>query len=533
MTRSPFPDPIREAIAAGGLHLDASELTRDATLEADVCIVGTGAGGGITADILSDAGLKVVLIEEGMLRSSRDFRMLESEAYADLYQESAARRTADKAIGILQGRTVGGSTTVNWTTSFRTPPATLAFWRERFGLAELTDTHMQGWFERAERLTNIIDSPFPPNENNAILERGGQKLGIRIERIRRNVKGCYDLGYCGMGCPTNAKQSMLVTTLPAALRRGAVLVTRARAERLTYWGEFAQTLECSALTGTGYARGPHRISVRARHFVLAAGAIGSPAVLLRSRTPDPHRRLGKRTFLHPSLISGAAMPRPVEAWAGAPQTTYSDHYLDAQPIDGPMGFKLEVPPVHPLLYAIIVNAFGERHHERMLALRHTHVAIALCRDGFHPESAGGVVRLGSDGHPVLDYRLNAYFFDAARRALLAMAEIQFAAGAQAVYPVDERIDGFTRWAEAKRVLSTLDLRPYTTRVASAHVMGGCGMARDPREGVVDVDGRHHQIGNLHVIDGSVFPTSIGANPQLSIYALAWRNAARLAVQVRR
>ncbi len=533
MSASVFPDPIREAIAAGGLHLDASELTKDAVLEADVCIIGTGAGGGITADILTDAGLKVVLIEEGPLRSSRDFRMLEREAYPELYQESASRKTRDKAIGILQGRTVGGSTTVNWTTSFRTPHETLAFWRERFGLTELTDEHMAGWFARAEALTNIIDSPYPPNENNAILERGGQKIGIRVERIRRNVKGCYNLGYCGMGCPTNAKQSMLVTTLPAALRRGAVLVTRARADRLVFWGEYAQSLDCVGLRGTGYDAGPWRLTVKARHFVLSAGAIGSPALLLRSRAPDPHKRLGRRTFLHPSLISGAAMPNPVEAWSGAPQTTYSDHYLTTQPIDGPMGFKLEVPPVHPVLYSIIVNGFGERHRERLSQLAHTHVAIALCRDGFHPESPGGRVHVGSDGHPVLDYPLNAYFFDAARRALLAMAEIQFAAGAKAVYPVDERIDGFTSWAEAKRVLSSIELRPYATRVASAHVMGGCGMAKDAKEGVVTVDGRHHQLGNVHVIDGSVFPTSIGANPQLSIYALAWRNAAKLAATVRR
>jgi len=114
-------DPIREGLAKGWMHIDASTLGQDATLEADVCIIGTGAGGGIAADVLSDTGLKVVMIEEGMLRSSTDFRMLESEAYPTLYQESASRKTADKAINILQGRTVGGSTTVNWTTSFRTP----------------------------------------------------------------------------------------------------------------------------------------------------------------------------------------------------------------------------------------------------------------------------------------------------------------------------------------------------------------------------------------------------------------------------
>ncbi|TAG46461.1 MAG: GMC family oxidoreductase [Betaproteobacteria bacterium] len=528
-----FPDPIRDGIKKGWMHIDASQLGKDATLEADVCIIGTGAGGGIAADVLSDTGLKVVMIEEGMLRTSSDFKMLESEAYPTLYQESASRKTADKAINILQGRTVGGSTTVNWTTSFRTPPDTLKFWRERFGLTELTDDHMRRWFELAEKLTNITDWQVPPNENNAVLERGGQKLGIKIERIRRNVKGCYNLGYCGMGCPTNAKQSMLVTSIPAALARGAILVSRARAQQLVFKNGRVDSLECVSMQGTGYDVGSVRVSVKAKHYIVAGGAINSPALLMRSKAPDPHNVLGKRTFLHPSLVSGAEMPGKVEAWAGAPQTTYSDHYLNTQPIDGTMGFKLEVPPVHPVLYAISLNGMSEHHRNRISSMPNSQVTIALCRDGFHPESVGGSVELLSDGSPRLDYKLNKYFFDGAKRAFLAMAEIQFAAGAKEVFPVDERVTGFRNWNDTKTAIEALTLKPHSTRVVSAHVMGGCGMAASAKEGVVNVDGRHHQVENLSVMDGSVFPTSIGANPQLSIYGLAWRNAARLAGDMRK
>nr|AGC71741.1 oxidoreductase, GMC family [uncultured bacterium A1Q1_fos_504] len=523
-----FADPIREGLSKGWLHIDASQLGRDATLEADVCIIGTGAGGGITADVLSDTGLKVVMIEEGMLKSSTDFRMQETEAYPTLYQESASRKTADKAINILQGRTVGGSTTVNWTSSFRTPSATLKFWRERFGLSQLTDEHMAGWFERAEKLLSISDWAAAPNENNMALQRGGEKIGVKMERIRRNVKGCYNLGYCGMGCPTNAKQSMLLTTIPAALSRGAVLVSRARAERLTMERGRVVALECLGMRGTGYDSNGVKVRVTARHFVVAGGAINSPALLLRSGAPDPHGRLGRRTFLHPSLISGADMGAKVEGWSGAPQTVYSDQFLHTQAIDGPMGYKLEAAPIHPVLYAITVNGMSEHHRARISNMANSQVMIALCRDGFHAESEGGSVKLLADGLPQLDYKLNDYFFDAAKRALLTMAEIQFAAGAKEVFPVDERVSGYRSWAEAKVGLSALDLRPYSTRVASAHVMGGCTMAASERDGVVNGYGRHHQIENLSVIDGSVFPTSIGANPQLSIYGLAWRNAAKLA-----
>ena len=209
--------------------LGGAAAPRRRPLECDVAIVGSGAGAGITAELLSAAGLKLVIVEEGPLKSSRDFRQLESEAYPALYQESAARKTADKAINILQGRCVGGSTTVNWTSSFRTPSSTLAYWREHFGLAELTDDAMSPWFQQAEQRLNIGPWLAPPNENNDLLRRGALKLGIAAAAIQRNVKGCWNLGSCGMGCPTNAKQSMLVTTIPAALDRGATPAGRRRA----------------------------------------------------------------------------------------------------------------------------------------------------------------------------------------------------------------------------------------------------------------------------------------------------------------
>jgi choline dehydrogenase-like flavoprotein len=521
-------DPIRAGLASGWKVTDASMLERDLVLDADVAIVGTGAGGGVTAEILAEAGLEVVLVEEGPLKSSSDFRMLEAEAYPQLYQESAARKTLDKAITILQGRAVGGSTTVNWTSSFRTPEATLAHWRSRFGLAALTSSDLAPWFERMERRLAVAPWSVPANENNDLLRRGGEKLGIATAAIRRNVSGCLNLGYCGMGCPTNAKQSMLITTIPAALDRGARLVCLARAERLRLSRRGAEALECHALDARGVHATGRRITVRARHYVIAAGGIGSPALLLRSGAPDPHRVLGFRTFLHPTVISAAVMPEPVHGYAGAPQTVYSDHVLERGPVDGPIGFKLEAAPLHPVLFGMTLQGFGEWHAGKMKSFPNAHVLIALLRDGFHRDSPGGNVGLRDDGSPVLAYALTPYIWDGVRRALLAMAEIQFAAGAREVLPVHERARPYATRADARAGIAALPLEPLLTRVVSAHVMGGCGMADEPRRGVVDAGGRHFQLENVSVHDGSVFPTSLGTNPQLSIYALTARNAVALA-----
>lgn len=525
-------DPIREGIARGWKVLDAAALERDAEIACDVVVIGSGAGGGVTAEILAQAGLEVALVEEGPLASSDEFRMREREAYPRLYQESAGRRTLDRGIAILQGRCVGGSTTVNWTSSFRAPPATLQHWRDAYGLASMNDDALAPWYARMEERLGIAPWPITPNENNDVLRRGAAKLGLPTGTIPRNVKGCWNLGYCGMGCPTNAKQSMLVTTIPGALERGATLVHRARVARLEIAGDRVAACEAHGVASGGADPAPHRLRLRARHFVLAAGAIGSPAVLLRSHAPDPHGLAGRRTFLHPTVVSAAIMPGKVEGFAGAPQSVYCDRFLDGMPLEGPAGFKLESAPTHPILAGITLPGFGAEHARWMAGFANLQVLIALLRDGFHADSPGGRVRLRRDGSPVLDYEMTDYLWEGARRALLAMAEIQFAAGARHVMPVHEEAAPATTWPAARAAIERLGMRTLAARVVSAHVMGGCAMSPDPRRGVVDEACRHHQLANLSVHDASIFPTSVATNPQLTIYALAARAADGLARTLR-
>jgi choline dehydrogenase-like flavoprotein len=523
-------DPFRTGLASGWKVIDASTLTQDLTLDADVVIVGTGAGGGTAAEILSDAGLSVVLVEEGPLATSSDFHMREAEAYTQLYQESSARKTKDKAINILQGRCVGGGTTVNWTSSFRTPVSTLEYWAREFGIQGFSAADLAPWFARMEQRLGISPWLVAPNENNNALRRGASAIGISSGEIRRNVKGCWNLGYCGTGCPTNAKQSMLVTTIPAALARGATLVTRARAWTVEHYNGRASTLHCAGLDPGGTDPTTRKITVRAPTFIVSAGAIGSPALLIRSKAPDPHGVVGKRTFLHPTVVSAALMPERVDGFAGAPQTIYSDHYLQLPP-EGPLGYKLESPPLHPILVATTLPGHGVAHANWMRQLAHMHVLIALMRDGFHPRSPGGSVGLNGDGSPVLDYRLDEFFWEGARRAFASMAEIQFAAGAKTVMPLHATAASYASWSAAKVGIAALALEPLRTSVVSAHVMGGCSLGPDPKRAVTDPTGRHHHLENLYVFDGSLFPTSVGANPQLSIYGIAAKLATGLAARI--
>jgi choline dehydrogenase-like flavoprotein len=521
-------DPWLEGVGSGWRVINASQLDSDREDEADVVIVGSGAGGGIAAEILTKSGLRVIVVEEGPLRSTQHFRLKEGEAYPQLYQESAARKTADKAINILQGRCVGGSTTVNWTSSFRTPPGTLEFWQRQYGLADYTVEALLPWFEMVERRLNIRPWEVDPNRNNEILRRGGQQLGIPVEVIRRNVRGCWNLGYCGTGCPTNAKQSMLLTTIPTALELGATLYAGLRAVRLQIEGDKVAALEAVAMDEAGIHPRNVRLRLRAKHFLLAGGAIGTPALLLRSEVPDPQHLIGKRTFLHPTVVSAALMDEVVAGHSGAPQSLYSDHFLQTQAIDGPLGYKLESAPLHPVLFSTTLQGYGPAHAELMRQFPHAQVVLALLRDGFAAQSVGGQVRLRHDGTPLLDYPITDAVWDGVRRALLSMAEIQFAAGARRVFAVHEDCAGWSSWAEAERGIKALVMEPLSMRIVSAHVMGGCAMGTDERHSVVDPRGRHRFLANLTVADGSLFPTSIGANPQQSVYGIVARNASLLA-----
>jgi choline dehydrogenase-like flavoprotein len=308
------------------------------------------------------------------------------------------------------------------------------------------------------------------------------------------------------------------------------LLVETRAERFEFGNGKVRALLCGPVkaNGASASTNPADTTIVARHYVLAAGAINSPAVLLRSDAPNPHGRLGLRTFLHPVVMSAGVMPQKVEGWSGAPQTIYTDHFLETQPIDGPIGFKLEAPPIHPVIFASSTVGFGRQQAELLANFPNTHVLLALMRDGFHRDAPGGKVKLRGDGTPVLDYPLSEFVMEGARRAFLAMAEIQFAAGARQVLPVHELARPYASWAEARQAIQGMAMKPLLAKVVSAHVMGGCGAAATEKQGVVRPDGVHWQLENLSVHDGSIFPTSIGANPQLSIYGIANRLAQSLA-----
>lgn len=506
---------------------DGSAQTGNLDLKAEVCVVGTGAGGAMTAATLAAAGHEVLLVEEGGYYTSDDFTMREKDVVPKLYQESATRATADAGIAILQGRAVGGTTVVNWTTSFRTPEDVVDHWKTKHRVGGFSYADLLPHYEWIEKRLSIAQVAYETlNANNKALYDGCKAMGWSVETLRRNVHACLQTGMCHLGCPVNAKRSMLVTMIPDAIDAGAKLVFRARGDRFESEGGEVKRLVGSFLDGEGHATTGKTFTVTAKRFVLSGGAINSPALLLRSGI-DGGGRVGMRTFLHPVVGSAGVYDAPIEPYHGAPQSAASHHFAHR---GDEVGFFLEAVPWYPSLAASAVPGFGKDHEEQMALAAHTATHIAICIDGFHDDVPGGRVTLRPSGAPLVDYPIVPKLWSAFRFAQKRLAEAQFASGAKRVSTLHDPPVAM----QLKMDEASIDAAPWQTGscpVFTAHQMGGCGMGDDPSTSVVrSQDLRHHTIKNLYVMDGSVFPTSLGVNPQQSIYGLTRLMASRLAAE---
>ncbi|HEY1086902.1 MAG TPA: GMC family oxidoreductase N-terminal domain-containing protein, partial [Archangium sp.] len=415
-----------------GRIFTAEDLTKDLTLECDVCVIGSGSGGAWTAHELVKQGKRVVLLEEGGYHTRREFDLTESRAYGALYQELGDRGTDDLSITILQGRNVGGGTTVNWCSSFRTPERILNIWKDRFGVDTLDTATLTPHWEHIEKRLHIAEWPLEAiNANNKVLWDSLGKLGYDRGLIKRNVNNCLNLGYCGMGCPVDAKQSMLVTVLPDAVEKGLDLYANCSARQLEWTGRKITSVRAEVIDPSTNKPTGVKITVKPKLTVVSGGAINSPGLLMRSGL-DAEGRVGQRTWFHPVIAMIAEMPFEVKAFSGAPQSVYSHHFTDRGP--DKVGFFLEVPPMHPLLSATASTGTGAVVQGLLEKMPYLNGMLAIHVDGLLPEETGATVRL-KDGHLFkysINYDWKPEHWEAFKTASKEMAKLQFAAGAKKV-----------------------------------------------------------------------------------------------------
>lgn len=494
---------------------DASRWSDDQVRTCDVCVVGSGAGGAVLAAGLAQAGLRVVVLEEGGRYRGSELTLREQDAYPAMYQERGTRATSDLAITIMQGRAVGGSTMVNWTTCFRTPEAILDHWAREHGLDGLD---LAPHFEAVEERLSIATWPAAmANANNQTLSRGCEALGWQVRPLRRNVKGCANSGYCGVGCPVDGKQSMGITYLQDAVDAGAEVISRLRVETITREGARVTGVRGQAMSAQAGVPDGRGLRVEARVVVSAAGAINGPALLMRSGLGGG--AVGRRTFLHPVIGVVARYAEAIAGYHGAPQSMGSHQFIDRGP--DRIGFFLEAAPLQPMLAAVAAPQAGRDLQGFLTQLPHLSALLGLSVDGVLPGDDGGTVGLRRDGRIRLDYPISGALAEAFQAATRALAEIHLAAGAEDVVSLHTEPVILRSRADLPR----LDAAPYGAhehRIFTAHQMGGCAMGADPARHPVDLSYRLRGTDNLFVVDGSILPTSLGVNPSQTIYALAHR-----------
>ncbi len=496
--------------------VDASTMSAPLSRTCDVVIVGSGAGGAVLAAGLAAQGLDVIVLEEGGRYQASDLTLQEGDAFPALYQDRGTRGTSDLGVTIMQGRAVGGTTMVNWTTCFRTPERILAHWAAEHGVEDLA---LAPHFDAVEARLNIHTWPAEmANANNRTLQRGCEALGWEVRPLRRNVKGCANSGYCGVGCPVDGKQAMGITYLQDAVEAGATVISRVRVDHVDVAGRSARGVVGRAMSAE--ASGPDGVDVRidAKVVVSSAGAINGPALMLRSGL-DGGGRVGRRTFLHPVVAIVGRYAERIAPFYGAPQAMGSHHPIDRGP--DRIGYFLEAAPLQPMLASVAASQIGAPLAAFMQALPHLSGLLALTVDGLLPGDEGGTTRLGSDGRIVVDYAFGPAYEEAFRSAMQDLARIHLAAGAELAGSLHQTPVVMRRDADV-RLLEDAAYGAHAHRIFSAHQMGGLCMGADPARHPVDLQHRMRGVDNLFVVDGSVLPTALGVNPSQTIYGLAHR-----------
>ena len=501
------------------------ELNRDVQLRADVCVVGTGAGGAVVAARLAEAGYDVVMLEEGGYWTAADFTEDEAEMVPRLYADRGTRATDDLAVSLLQGRCVGGSTTINWMIMLRTPDWVLDEW-SKHGSEGMRPRDLEPVFDLVEQEVHartVPDDAHAPN--NRIILDGADRLGWRARAAKINAKDCIRAGFCGIGCRYGAKQSTLVTYVPRALATGARLysdVRVARVERVERGGNAPLKRVQAIVLDRATGKPRHSLSVDAPLVVLAAGAVGTPAVLQRSGLGGGG--VGKFLRLHPTSAVIGVYDREIYGAAGIPQSSLSDEFQ--QDAGSGYGFWIECPALLPGLGSVAVPGFGREHRLVMQRFPNLGTLIVLVRDGAERGHSDGDVLVDRRGRVRIRYRLGGTAARTMNEGLAAAARMSFAAGATEVLTLHSPSLRLTSERDIARVLMA-DTGPNRLALFSAHVNGTCRIGTDLRTSGCTPNGERHGVPGLYVADGSLLPTAPGVNPQETIMALATIIARRI------
>lgn len=488
----------------------------DLALRADVVVIGSGASGAVVARELSQAGLEVVVLEEGGYHTPQEYaRFRPTETMRHMLRLGGSQVAVGvgdtPTISVMSGRAVGGSSTLTGGVCFRIPPQALARWKDELGLPGYSEEELEACYQTVERAVGVREVPTSMRSRSTLLfAEGARRRGISIKPTRRNTSGCLGAARCNFGCPNEAKLSVDQTYLKEAVARGMRLYSDCLVEKVIERGGRAAGIEGRVLNGPG-ATPQGRLTVRAPTVVVCAGTLHTPKILRRSGVARRSGQLGRHLTLHPAFRVGAFFDRPVEGWKGAMQSAYSDA-LDAR------GLTLIGIWAPHNVAATVLPGIGP---ELIQNLR-SYPNLALFGGMVHDEGGGRLFNIPGR-EPLIVYRMAPRDKERLLLGLRILAECFFEAGARRVLLPIFGAEAL----ECPDDLERLDARRVPARViecGSFHPLGSARMGVDPRSACVAPTGESFDLPGLYVADGSLFPTSIGVNSQLPIMAIATKIA---------
>ncbi len=484
--------------------------------EVDVCIIGSGAGGAVVAKELAEQGARVVVLEEGGVFSRKDFSGNIKDSFNTLYRNKGLDTTAGiPAVIVPTGKCLGGTTVVNMGTCFRAPATVLNEWVE-LGLTGYTEQDMAPYYDRVEQAMSV--QPVKPEVmggNGEIIALGAKKLGLHPKPISRNVNDdCKGCGNCAYGCTEDAKQSMILNYIPQASEAGATFYCNTRAE-----GFLTGDQRVLGVTGkvydhqTGQFR--HNVDIAAKVVVLCAGALHSPALLLKNKLANRSGQVGRNLKLH---LCGRVMgifDQVLDSFRGVCQNLYIEDYID-------QGIMLEATFTAPASQYPGLMGIDKELWEDIKDFRRLAALGVLISD-----STSGRIRADGNANPIISYNTNQQDADLMKKAMLISARILFAAGAKKILTTSNPFDVIPEVTDIEK-MQDVKVKPSDFGMMAFHPMGTCRMGVDPKKSVVDQTGKCHDLENLYIADAGIFPTSLGVNPQETIWAMATRIAEHIA-----
>jgi choline dehydrogenase-like flavoprotein len=492
--------------------------------DCDVAVVGSGAGGAAAAAVLAEAGLDVLVLESGPYVNRDDYPTDPLVGLPLMYRDGGLTiATGRPAIPVPVGRTVGGTTVINSGTCFRAPGEVLRDWRDRDGLAWATELDPD--YAAAEEMLRVQPVDVERmGRNGQLCMEGAEALGASGGPIARNAGDCVQCSSCPLGCRIDAKRSAHVSYLPRAVAAGARVRAGVQALRLLREDGRVRGLACRAglptdvseeLARDGRPVEGRSWEVRAKAVISAAGAFGTPELLLRSGISHP--ALGRNLHVHPAAWIGARYSEQVRGWDGIMQSYYVDEWQ-------PQGILLEAT-FTPLSFGAqwlpgVGDAFGDRIAN--------FGQIGSIGVHLHDRSSGRV-GVGGDGSLRLSYRLSDEEARTLQFGIARAAEVHFAAGATEVYPNVGSCTVIPRGGVAE--FEAMRLKPDDLRLEAFHPMSSARMSADPAAGVADPSGAVRGADGLYIADASLFPSSVGVNPMMTVIALASRVAQGVAASL--